>query len=226
MKIAIHQPEHLPYLGFMYKMSQCDVFVLLDDVQFQKNGFQNRNRIKTPQGAQWITVPVLHSFGQKINEVRIDNRNDWRRKHLQSFRANYAKAPYFEKYFPLLKEIYAREWGLLCELNIVLIELFARMMGIEVKLVRSSSLQKAGEKNELLVSICKSVGADTYISGMGAGYLDVSLFQKNKIEVEYTNFKSPEYPQGHTPFLPNMSALDLLMNCGSQSGNILRGSSP
>ncbi|HLC71573.1 MAG TPA: WbqC family protein [Candidatus Nanoarchaeia archaeon] len=226
MKIAIHQPEHLPYLGFMYKMSQCDIFVLLDDVQFQKNGFQNRNRIKTSQGAQWVTVPVLHSFGQKINEVRIDNKSDWKRKHLQSIQANYAQAPYFKKYFPLLQEIYSRPWNELCELNITLIQFFTQELGIKEKIVRSSSLIKTGEKNELLISICKNLNATSYLSGMGAAYLDVTLFLKNKIEVEYTIFKHPEYPQGYTPFLSNMSTLDLLMNCGPLSGNILRGSSP
>ncbi len=223
MKIAIHQPEHLPYLGFLYKMSQSDIFVLLDDVQFQKNGFQNRNRIKTSQGPQWITVPVLHSFGQKINEVRIDNRNDWKKKHLQSFVANYAKAPYFAAYFPMLQEIYAHSWNLLCELNIALIEFFAKELGIKTKIVRSSSLLKQGEKNDLLISICQNLPATCYLSGMGAAYLDVSLFQKNNIPVEYTNFKHPQYSQLYGEFLPNMSALDLLMNCGPQSKNILRG---
>lgn len=216
MKIAIHQPEHLPYLGFMYKMSLCDVFVLLDDVQFQKNGFQNRNRIKTPQGAQWLTVPVLHDFGQKINEVKIDNKSDWRRKHLLSIQANYAKAPYFEKYFPLLQEIYSKPWDLLCELNIALIELFAKKLGIKAKLVRSSSLAKQGEKNELLLSICKRLGATTYVSGMGAGYLDVALFEKNGIKVEYTHFTHPVYRQLHGEFIPNMSVVDGMMMAGEE----------
>lgn len=214
MKVAIHQAEHLPYLGFMYKMSRCDVFVLLDDVQFQKNGFQNRNRIKTPQGAQWLTVPVLHNFGQKINEVKIDNKSDWRRKHLQSIQANYAKAPYFEKYFPLLQEIYSKPWDLLCELNIALIELFVREMGIKAKLVRSSSLSKLGERNEMLLSICRNLGASTYLSGMGAGYLDIALFEKNGIKVEYTNFKHPRYSQLWGEFMENMSVVDWMMGEG------------
>lgn len=215
MKIAIHQPEHLPYFGFFNKMSKVDVFVLLDDVQFQKNGFQNRNRIKTSQGVQWITVPVLHSFGQKINEVRIDNRSNWRRKHLQSILVNYGKAQYFEKYFPLLQEIYSREWDMLCELNITLIQLFIQEFGIKAKLVRSSSLTKTGEKNKLLISICKTLNATSYLSGMGAAYLDVPLFQKNSLEVEYTYFKHPQYRQLHGGFVENMSAIDLLMNeCG------------
>lgn len=222
MRIAIHQPEHLPYLGFMYKMSQCDLFVLLDDVQFQKNGFQNRNRIKTSQGAQWITVPVLHSFGQKINEVNIENRTNWSRKHMQSFQANYAQAPYFWKYSSHLQDIYSKPWVSLCELNMALILFFAKELGLQTKILRSSSVSKTGEKNELLLSLCKTLHATSYLSGMGASYLDVSLFQQNNIPVQYTNFTHPSYQQLYGEFLPNMSTLDLLMNCGPASAKILR----
>ena len=226
MKVAIHQPEHLPYLGFIYKMLRSDTFVLLDDVQFQKNGFQNRNRIKTRQGSQWLTVPVIHSFGQKINEVKIDNRSSWGRKHLQAFQANYAKASYFTHYFHLLEKIYEQEWEYLCDLNIAIIELLVKEFGISAKIIRSSLLSKQGEKNELLLSICKNLKATSYLSGMGAGYLDVTLFEKNNVAVEYTHFTHPRYPQLHGEFAENMTTLDLLMNVGVESTKILEGGLP
>ena len=219
MLVAIHQPEHMPWLGFFEKLVRADVFVVLDDVQFSKGDFQNRNRVKGRDGAQWLTVPVAQRFGQKINEVEIAG-DAWRAKHWKTLRSCYARAAHFETYAGEFEEFYARPWAKLSELNVEAIRMLARAFGVEKKLVSSSTLGAVGQKSELVLNICKAVGASRYYSGRaGSTYLDADAFRREGIEIVVQEFEHPTYEQlfmEEQGFVPNLSAVDLLFNRGAE----------
>jgi len=228
MIVAIHQPNFLPWLGYFYKLAKSDVFVLLDNVQYTKNSFINRNRIKTPQGAIWLTVPVKIKgrFGQLIKDVEINNMVDWRRKHLGALEANYKKARFFEPIFQGLKNIYyAHDWNNLYRFNVRLLEWVLSILKLEKKVVRASELNVKGKSTRLIIDIVKAVGGKVYLSGFGgAKYQDEKLFKEEGIELRYYEFSHPVYPQLWSDFIPNLSIIDLLFNCGPESLNIiLRG---
>lgn len=225
MIVAVHQPQYLPWLGYFDKMDRCDLFVFLDSVQFKKNEWQNRNRIKTASGWQYLTVPVRHRFPQSILDVQIDNRAHWERKHLQALTVHYGKAPYFCAYLPFLQEVYNRHWDSLCELCIYLIQYLASAMGIKVKVARSSEEQWSAEPTERLIEICRWAGADTYLAGAGGlHYMRLDRFQQEGIRVLRQEFESPTYPQQYGRFEPNLSIVDLLFNCGPKGLEIMRSS--
>lgn len=227
--VAIHQPNYLPWLGYFYKIVNCDTFVFLDNVQYSKGGFINRNRIKTPQGVTWLTVDVLTRgrYGQLIKDTEIKNNISWgsaHKKSLQSLRQSYSRAPYFEKYLACLDAAFCTEREKLAELNIFLVKTICKALGIDgVRFLRASELDVAGESTQLLVNICQSVGASTYLSGpSGRTYLDESVFATRDIELRYTDFKHPVYAQLYGDFTPNMSIVDLIFNEGERSLDILR----
>lgn len=224
MLVSIHQPEHMPWLGFFEKLLRADVFVLLDDVQFSKGDFQNRNRVKGQGGAQWLTVPVAHGFGQKINEVETAG-DGWREKHWKTLRSCYARAAHFETYAGEFEEFYARPWTKLSELNVEAIRLLARAFRVEKEFVFSSALGAAGQKSELVLNICKAVGATHYYSGRaGSTYLDADAFRREGVEIVVQNFEHPTYEQlfmKEQGFVPNLSAVDLLFNCGAEGLNLI-----
>jgi hypothetical protein len=223
MKVAIHQPQYLPWLGFFDKMDQSDIFVLLDDVQYKKNEWQNRNKIRNAEGWQWLTVPVLYDFGQKINEVKIDNRRDWREKHMKSLELNYSKAPYFKDYSSFFREVFEKEWEHLAELSIYFISGLKDLLGIETKIIKSSRLNITTEKTDRLVDLCKKLEADVYLSGAGGSdYLDESAFAQSGIKLEYQKYTHPEYDQVYKGFYPHMSVADLLFCCGDKGLDIIR----
>jgi len=225
MIIGIHQPEHLPWNGFFDKVDQSDIFVLLDNVPFEKNYFQNRNRIRTRDGWAWLTVPVYTSgrFSQLINEVEIIKNSNWRKKHWKTLFYSYKNAPYWERCAEFFKSLYQKEWHYLVDLNETIIRFIIGELGIKVKLVKASELNVSGRSTELLLNICKELGADVYLSGKsGREYLDEHRFKDEKIEVMYQDFKHPIYPQQFEPFIPQMSTIDLMFNCGDSSLNILR----
>jgi hypothetical protein len=219
MLVAIHQPEHLPWLGFFEKMLRADVFVLLDDVQFSKGDFQNRNRVKGRGGAQWLTVPVAHRFGRRINEVEVAG-DAWRSKHWKTLRSCYSRAARFDEFAGGFEELYARPWSKLSELNVEAIRLLARAFGLEKEFVFSSTLGATGQKSELVLNICKAVGASRYYSGRaGASYLDADAFRRAGIEIVAQEFEHPVYEQlfmKEQGFVPNLSAVDLLFNRGAE----------
>jgi len=222
-KVSIHQPEHLPWLGFIHKVMSVDEFVLLDNVQFNKNYFHNRNKIKTSQGWQWLTVPIKKKRNhQNINEVEISYEQDWQLKNLKSIKSSYAKAKYFSQYSKDFKDIYQTKFKLLRDLNIELIKFIFKKFGLNTKIHIASELIDKSEKTELLLSICQKLGADVYLSGIsGKDYLDVFKFKKANIKVEFQNFEHPIYQQMHGPFVPEMSSIDLLFNYGHNSLPIL-----
>lgn len=228
MIVTIHQPEHLPWLGFFDKIRQADVWVVLDHVQYRKNYFQHRNRILGDLGPIWITVPVLGKgrFGQPMNAVRIDNETNprWRHKCWSTIVQHYGKAPYFQDHQPFFADLYGREWTSLAELNETIIEYLIGALGFNVRRIRSSELGAEGARGDLLLRICQEMGATTYLSGIsGREYLDFCQFAAAGIEVRVQEFHHPVYRQLHQPFVPCLSAIDLLFNCGPGSLDAIRG---
>lgn len=231
MIVTIHQPEHLPWLGFFNKMAEADVFVVLDTVQYEKNYFQNRNRVRTPsteQGWAWVTVPVLAKgrTDQAIMDVEINNSDRrWGEKNWRTIEQNYRKAPYFDQYADLIRDTYTTGTrSNLVELNLNLIHHFTQALEITTSMVRASALNAHGSSSELLVAICEELGADTYLSGpSGKDYLDEGLFHEANVSVEFHDFHHPEYRQLHQPFIPAMSVIDILFNQGPASRDIILG---
>ncbi len=223
MIIAIHQPQFMPWLGYFDKMDQVDAFVLLDNVQYKKNEFQNRNRIKTPQGPLWLTVPVSYRFPALIFDVGVRTDNPWRRKHLQTLRANYAKAFYWPQYSRDLDAFYAESWSELAEVNRASVEWLRTRLGIETPLHIASQMQLSTEPTQRLLDICQQLGADAYLAGVdGRKYMELDRFEAAGIEVVFQEFVHPIYTQLHGEFVSHLSALDLVLNCGPESGKILR----
>jgi hypothetical protein len=228
MKVAIHQPEHLPWLGFFHKMSMSDIFVLLDNVPYSKNDFQNRNRIRTrgtEEGWCWLTVPALTKgkFGQKINQVEINNVSAWKKKCWKSIIYNYSQSKYFQYYQSFFHDLYhAKNWSKLVDLNVSIIKQLVQFLDMDAELVLSSGLGVSGNGTELLIRICQQLSADMYISGkFGKDYLDEAKFRQQGIHVVYQDCQHPKYPQVYEPFIPNMSVIDLLFNCGDKSKDII-----
>ncbi|PYS46243.1 MAG: hypothetical protein DMF68_19790 [Acidobacteria bacterium] len=223
--LAVLQPGYLPWLGFFDQMRRADIFVYYDDVQYDKNGWRNRNRIKSPVGEpHWLTVPVrVHSLSQLILETEIDNRQPWARKHVGTIRQFYAKAPHLKRYMPELEELLAgRRWERLVDLDVAVIELMCAWLGLERQCAHSSELGVVGERSERLIKLCLYFGATRYLSGHAAqSYLDVASFRERGINVEWQNYRHPVYTQQHGRFVPFLSALDLLLNCGDESAEII-----
>ncbi len=221
--LAVLQPGYLPWLGFFDQLLKADIFVLYDDVQFDKSGWRNRNRIKSPSGPHWLTVPVRVShLGQSILEVEIDNRLPWARKHLGTISQFYKRAPYFQQYFSTLEELLHRKWELIVDLDIALIEQFRIWLNLTTTIVRSSELNVPGDRSTRLLNLCSLFKANQYISGDAArSYLDVDLFEQHGVQVQWQQYVHPIYPQGEGEFVPYLSTLDLLLNCGDASRSIL-----
>jgi hypothetical protein len=233
MILFVHQPEYIPWLGFFDKLARCDTFVIYDDAQFQHGGFHNRNKIRTRQGWEWLTVPITHGHPQTIKDVKIAGV-EWKKKQLSVIINNYEKTPYFKEYFPLIKEAISSNHELLKGLNLHLIKILAEILNIKVKMVRSSEFPYLGkEKNEKLLSMCKLIGADTYLSGSGGkAYINENTFSEANITIQWHNYEHPNYKQKYEGFQPNMSIIDLLFNMGPQAketilkGGILNNSNP
>ena len=228
MIVAIHQPEHLPWLGFFDKLRQADLWVSLDHVQYRKNYFQHRNRILGERGPIWLTVPVQGKgrFGQRLNDVRIDNETNprWRHKCWNSVVQHYGQAPHFQEHRPFFAGLYDREWSSLAELNETIIDYLMGALGFSVRKVRSSELGVEGVRGDLLMRICQEVGASAYLSGIsGREYLDFAQFETAGIEVRVQEFHHPVYQQLHQPFVPCLSAIDLLFNHGPRSLDAICG---
>jgi hypothetical protein len=227
MVIGILQPGYLPWLGFFEQMHRSDIFVLYDDVQYDKEGWRNRNRIKTPNGIQWLTVPVLLKSSEKplILDVSINNKTNWRKKHLASIRQNYSKAPFFKEFIGVFEETYERDWECLLDIDMHFIRVLAECLGLgHKKIVRSSKLDIQGGRIERLIKICEIFGADVFYEGAsGKNYIDEGDFLARGIKIEFQNFNHPEYRQLYGDFTPNLSVIDLLFNHGAESLGIITG---
>ncbi|MFH0880751.1 MAG: WbqC family protein [Lentisphaerota bacterium] len=220
MKCGIHQPQFLPWLGYLHKISSVDVFIFLDNVQFKKNEFQNRNKIAVNGEAKWLTVPVSFHFGDALNGTAAPDFAQAGRKLVQTLEHSYGKTPFFNAYFEGLKPLLLRDWDNLAELNQATVEWLLGCFGITTRLLTASQLPSfSPERTKRLVEMCRHVGADTYFSGVGAKeYLDLSAFEKEGLRVEFQHFEHPVYPQfdkaGSAGFLSHLSAVDGLFHCG------------
>ncbi len=224
MKVAILQPSYLPWLGYFEQMSFVDTFIYLDDVQYTKNDWRNRNRIKTRRGSTWLTVPVRKTpTATLIFETEIDNTADWQRSHLNLLRENYRKAQFFDDLYPLLEIRLNEGHRRLAELTIALSNDIARYIGLTTRTILSSSLgMSKSDKNEKLISLCKITGADILYDGKSSeNFIDRELFSKEGIEVVFQNYRHPEYRQFHPPFLSHLSVIDLLFHYGPNSLQII-----
>ena len=226
MKIlTAHQPVYLPWLGLFHKIALSDTYVFLDTVQHLKKDWNNRNKIKTAQGWTWLTVPVLTKgkFEQTLQEVKINNQIDWRRKHWQSIRLNYSKSPYFHRYADFFEVIYQKEWEYLNNLNEVIIRFLLNELRIKVNFTKASTqLKLEGTKSDLVLDMCLKLNADIYIFGaLGKDYAEVGKFNERGIKVIFQDYQHPEYNQQFGRFEPYMSVIDLLFNHGDESLDIL-----
>jgi hypothetical protein len=225
MRIAIMQPGYLPWLGFFELMRKSDTFVLLDDVQYTKKDWRNRNRIRTKEGWMWLTVPVFtkNKRFQLINEVRISYLNDWRKKHLTSIKINYVKARYFREYFPELERIYYEEkWEYIVDLNVKIIKWMAAVFGIKTPILKSSSLNTKGKREDKIINICNRLNAtELYDSKAAESILNLDKFIAKGIKLEFQDYLHPVYKQVYEPFIAYMSAIDLLFQYGQKGLNII-----
>ncbi len=240
MRIAVLQPGYIPWLGFFDQEISVDLFVVLDDVQYDRRGWRNRNRLKSPDGPTWLTVPVESKgkFDQLIADVKIQHGDGWkdaaerriligwRKKHLGILEHFYKSAPYYNKVYQEFNDIISLDWEHLWELDLAVINWMNHSMGIDTPLKMSSDLHVSGNKTGKLLEICRYFDADQYYSGAAARhYLDVERLRENGIDVYYQEYEHPVYPQLHGNFISHLSALDLMMVALPESKKIIKSGS-
>lgn len=225
MVVTTHQPIFLPWPGFFFKALNSDCMVLLDDVQFPRgHGWVNRNRLKNEKGELWLTVPVWKKGRglQIIRNVEICNETNWKRKHIQSIRQSYARAPYLKDFLPIIESIYEKNIRFLIELNLDIINFLWDALSINSKICLQSELGITGKGTELIINACRHLNADTYIAfPIAAKHLDISRIEQAGIKVVFLSFNPPVYPQLWGEFIYNLSTLDMLLNCGEKSREII-----
>jgi hypothetical protein len=225
--VVIHQPDFLSYLGFFHRLLFADVFVVLDTAQFvsgTSRSWTNRDKIKTPRGEQWITVGVKKAPGNTaIREIELAD-SDWKDGNLNLIKENYRRAAYFDEIFPHIEKLYTSGDRLLMDFNLKSIDMLMSLLDVRIPMLLASTVEPQGKKNELLLDILKKVGATHYLSGVGArGYLVPEVFEEAGIQVSWQQFAHPTYAQLHGEFIPYLSSVDLLLNCGIDgSRRILR----
>ena len=215
MIVTIHQSAYLPWLGYFEKISRSDVFVILDVVQLENNSYSYRNKIKTPQGSIWLSIPLKTKghMTNTIKEIRIDNSQEWNKKHLKSIFYNYKKSPYFDDLYPKLEALYQTNYVFFSELAYMHILFWLKELQIKTKVVKASDTPTNSSKSALILDLCEHFRATKYISGaLGKNYLDEIAFQRKSIHIEYQNYQHPLYPQLHGDFLPNLAIVDFWMN--------------
>ena len=208
MKCAIHQPQFLPWLGYLHKIHNVDKFIFLDNVQFKKNEFQNRNRIIAAGETRWLTVPVSFNFGDTLRETKIAANDTWRKKMMHTLALNYAKTPCFRQFREGLAEVIEQEWKSIAELNEATIRWLMKCFDIRTEVYIASQLPELStDSTQRLIEICRQVGADTYLSGAGGhDYLKPAEFEKAGIKLKFQQFEHPVYPQFHSSRLKVQSS--------------------
>jgi len=219
LKVAIHQPQYFPYPGFFHKLSLADVFVIMDNAQYDKR-FTNRNKIISTSGWTWITIPINKEHKFLPNRlVEINNDSPWKQLHWKKIHVSYANAKFFHLYSDYIQSLYMRDWKYLFDLDFETLKQIVEWLGLKIRIIRESELIVEGKATERLISICKTIGADTYISGRGGGsYVDEKLCEKNNLRLEYQNYLPQRYHQNLSKsFIPDLSILDMLVNVGPDS---------
>lgn len=223
MNCVITQPNYIPWRGYFHQIKKADVFVFYDDVQYDRRGWRNRNRVKTSNGPIWLTIPVINKGVRTnhtpINQIQIDWSQNWTRKHWTTIEQSYGKAPFFALYASILKDVYNQRYEFLAELTIELTIRLASALGIkETTFIKSSSLHSAGTKTDRLLTILKALAATHYITGPTAkSYLDESKLASSGISIEYMAYDYPLYNQLYPPYESQISILDLLFMMGPDS---------
>jgi len=230
LKISIIQPLYLPWLGFFEMVAASDAYVAFDHVKFEPSSWQQRNRIKGPNGPFFITVPVRKTRDgfDRICDKEIEYGEPWVKKHMKSLELSYRKTPYFDRYFPGIRSLMENRFKNIAELNVELIRLLLGFLGIEKQVIRSSGIalgdDKHLDKNGRLIHLMKAVGATSFYEGAsGADFIDRSRFVSEGMEVYFQAYDHPTYPQAHGEFVPYMSVVDLLFNCGEGALSIIKG---
>ena len=228
MKVGAIQSCFIPWRGYFDFIASVDMFVFYDDVQYSKNGWRNRNKIKTPTGVQWLTVPVQHiRLDQLVSEICVGNSIDWRKKHYGSWQANYSRSTYYKDVMELLSNLWEPKEITISKINIELAKRICQYLGISTQLILSSDLSLSGTKTARLIDLLKKLGASTYLSGASADvYLDKEAFRANGIRLEYKSYDYDPYPQLWGPFEGAVTVLDLIANCGPQSKERIRSTAP
>lgn len=224
--ISIQQPECFPWLGFFDKIRQVDEVIFLDNVQFKKRYFENRNRIRTFQGSMWLNVPVLSKgrYTQKIMDVEIDNSQNWQRDITLALTLNYKKTPFWSDFGLELIDTISKPVVRLVDFNLSIIQLLAKRLGLTLKSMLASQLETQSNGSELIVEICKKVQATQYLSGRdGRNYLNLEDFKHSGIQVQFQEFNHPQYLQFHGGFESAMSTIDLYFNHGPKSLEVIAG---
>jgi len=221
MILAAHQPNYLPWAGYFYKMAHCDTFVFLDSVQYSRTSYTARCLIKGVNGkAQWLSVPVFKKgrYYQEISEVEIDNQKEWQNIHHRNLVSCYSKSPYFKDHQWLNEAAYKKKHDHLSKFNIDLVKALAKNLDITPQYANLSDLGIDSRSSDLLIDICKKLSADVYLSGPGGKkYLDEGKFKASGIELRFITYFPKAYPQLWGGFVPGLSLIDMLFNCGSQA---------
>lgn len=225
--VTIHQPDFMPWLGFYNRLAESDVFIVLDDAQFLRRGWMHRNRIKTAQGVQWLTVPVKKKgrYQEAVNAVEISDASDWADGHLRTLETNYRPAPHFDCYFPDLEKLFSAPHDKLVDLNLSIHERVMEFLGLEVKTLKASEMNIEGGGTRRLVDLVQTAGGTAYLSGLGAmDYLEEELFRDAGLDLIWQDFPLTVYPQQFPDlgFAENLTAMDCLFNCGDDAVGFLR----
>lgn len=229
MRVVILQPGYLPWLGFFDLMSKADTFVIFDDVQYTLRDWRSRNRIKTPDGVIWLTVPVKAKGvrGKLVRDVAVDNTNHWQERHLKNLESFYKRARYFNEIMLLINDVYKKKYAFLMDVDMDLILAIKKYLSLESNITFSSEIPSISKKDEKLLSICKYLNATHYLSGNAAKeYLREKLFEDEGIVVEWHNYHHPYYNQlwlKENGFISHLSVIDLLFNHGPESAAIITG---
>jgi hypothetical protein len=218
--VAGHQPNLYPYAGFFAKLISVDEFVIVDNVQYVKKEYHNRNMLKFSDGtSKWLSIPVKNSgrYKQDIKSAEIDDKYDWRKLHLRTLELNYRKTAFFDEFFPSMRELFVKDWTMLSDYNIAFIRKSMEYLGITTPLTIASEKEICGEAHELILDICRKTGAESYLHGIhGLDYVDFDFLSANGVASLIQVFVPIEYPQMHGAFIPNLSILDVIFNCGKE----------
>ena len=223
MRVGIIQSDYIPWRGYYDFINSVDLFIIYDDIQYTKGDWRNRNKIKTPYGLKWLTVPVkYHRMTKLICDTEIDYSSCWQDKHLNLFRSNYSQAKYFAEAIDLFKEGLSYKDITISQLNVRLNKLICEYLDITTPIVMSSEYRVAGIKTERLINLLRKTGATSYLSGPSAkSYLDENVFRENSILLEYKLYDYESYPQLWGEFEGKVSIIDLIANCGSDAKNFM-----
>lgn len=226
--VVIHQPDFMPYLGFFDRLMKADLYVILDNVQFvsySSRSWMNRDKIKTANGEKWLTVGVCKEPRKTpINQIMLLEDGKWRTSNLNLLRENYRKTPYYSEIMPYIEKLYSFECERMMDFNLESIKMLMELLDIKIEMVAASDLNPQGKNNAMIVDIMKKVGCHRYLSGIGArDYYEPEIYKNADIEVVWQKFEPPVYPQPFGEFIPYLSSIDMLFNCGIEgSRKILR----